>query len=324
MKESLKPEKIQKDYSIGDLGKENAAELLISLIESSESTEIIIRSIGILDKIDFQSEKIFKTLENHLISDDSATVRAAVTSYLIQNYLEYSLPALRWVINHEKSPLVLNILYEFKDYFNSPQLKLINKDLIKWIENFSAKIGVVPQESKFFLDLEVSFAKDKKDYEIDPLSYKIFEIISDVKNGEPWLVIKNKHVEILNFNYFNWRFIKNNTDIVDPLSKLQDLDIYLCSLRKYSQNDLDISTIPESIGSLNCLKKLTLRRNGLKRIPSSLENLTLLKELDLSYNELMEIPNSIISLPSLEKLNIKHNIVQNIPESLSYKTKVIR
>jgi len=324
MKESLTPEKIQKEYSTGDLGKENAAELLISLIEGSENTEIRVGSIKALEKINFHTEKIFKTLENYMISDESAIVRASVANYLIQNFLEDCLSALRWVIQHEKSPLVLKLLYEFMEKFDTPQLKLIKKDLTYWSENFSSKIGVVPQESKFFLDLEVLFAKGKRNYKIDPSSYKHFEELSDIKNGEPWLVIKNKHVEILDFNYFKWKFIKNNVDIVNSLSKLLDLDIYLCSLRKYSHNDVMISTIPESIGSLIYLKKLTLRRNGLKKLPFSINKLTMLKVLDISYNKFEEIPQIISSLSILETLNIKHNIVQSIPESLSHNIKVIR
>jgi len=324
MKESLTPEKIQKDLSTGDLVRENAVELLISLIEGSDNIEIRVESIKTLENLNVQSEKIFKILENYLISDENAIVRASVAKYIIYNYLEDGLSALRWAIQHERSPMVLNLFFDSMEKFDSPQLKLIKKDLINWNDQFSSKIGVVPQESKFFLDLEVLFAKGKRNYVIDPFSYKHFETLSDIKNGEPWLVIKDKHVEILNFNYFNWKFIKNNTDIINSLSKLQDLDVYLCSLRKYSHNDVVISSIPESIGSLIYLKKLTLRRIGLKRLPFSLKKLTQLKELDLSYNKLKEIPQFIISLNALERLNIKHNIVKSIPEPLSNNTKVIR
>ena len=324
MKESLTPEKIQKDLSTGDLVRENAVELLISLIEGSDNIEIRVESIKTLENLNVQSEKIFKILENYLISDENAIVRASVAKYIIHNYLEDGLSALRWAIQHERSPMVLNLFFDSMEKFDSPQLKLMKKDLINWNDQFSTKIGVVPQESKFFLDLEVLFAKGKRNYLIDPFSYKHFETLSDIKNGEPWLAIKDRHVEILNFNYFNWKFIKNNTDIVNSLSKLQDLDVYLCSLRKYTHNDVVISSIPESIGSLIYLKKLTLRRIGLKKLPFSLKKLTQLKELDLSYNQLKEIPQFIISLNALERLNIKHNIVKSIPEPLSNNIKVIR
>lgn len=324
MKESSNPEKIQKEYSTGNLGKINATESLISLIESSEDTEIRVRSIKMLKKINFQSEKVFKTLENHLISDESAVVRTSAANYLIHNFLENSISALRWVIQYDKSPLVLKLLFNCLKKFRSSQLKLIKKDLNGWIENFSSKIGVDPQESKFFLDLEVLFAKGKRNYEIDPLSYKHFQTLSDTKNGEPWLIINDKHVEILNFNYFYWKFIKNNTDIINSLNKLYDLEVYLWSLKKYCNKDDVLSAIPESIGFLTHLKKLILRRNDLYKLPNSMKKLSLLKELDLSYNKFNKIPQVLISLNSLKRLNIKHNFVQNIPKALNANINVIR
>ncbi|MFX0004287.1 MAG: hypothetical protein ACFFAA_10280 [Promethearchaeota archaeon] len=315
MKESLNPEKIQEDLSTGSLTKENAAELLISLIEGSDNVEIRVKSIETLQKLKIQNAKIFKILENLLISDENAIVRASVAKHLIQNYLENSLSALRWVIKHEKSPFVIILLFNYTDKFVSPQT-LIKQDLVKWNEEFASKIGIVPEESRFFLDLEVLFAKGLKNYEINPLSYKNFETLSDIKNGEPWLIIKDQHVETLNFNYFNWKFIKRNIDIINSLSKLQDLDFYLCSLRKYSHTGIELSTIPKSISSLTCLKKLILRRNGLKSLPFSMKKLTFLKELDLSYNKFEELPYILIFFKSLEKLNMKHNKIQKIPAEL--------
>ena len=113
MKESLTPEKIQRDVSTGDLGKENAAELLISLIEGSDNIQIRVESIKALEKINLQSEKIFKILENYLISDENVVVRALVAEFIINNFPEHGQSALTWVIKYENSPLVL------KNFFDS-------------------------------------------------------------------------------------------------------------------------------------------------------------------------------------------------------------
>ncbi|MFX1489079.1 MAG: hypothetical protein ACFFBI_08025 [Promethearchaeota archaeon] len=317
MKGSLTPDKIQKSLSIGDLTRENAVEQLISLIEGSDDTRIRIKSIKILEEFKLQSENLFKIMENCLISDENALIRATVAKYIIQNYLEEGISALIWTIRHEMSPLVLIIFFELIEKLRSPQFESLRSALLIWNEGFSSKIGVVPQEAKFFLDLEVLFAKGVKNYELNPLSYKHFETLSDTKNGEPWLVIKDQHVETLNFNYFNWKFIKRNIDIINSLSKLQDLDFYLCSLRKYSYTGIELSTIPKSIGSLTYLKKLILRRNGLKSLPFFMKKLTFLKELDLSYNKFEELPYILIFFKSLEKLNIKHNKIQKIPGELN-------
>jgi len=74
MKESLTPEKIQKDFLSGDLDKGNAAELIISLIKETDNTNFWIRSIKASEKIKHRSEKISKTLENYMISDENANV----------------------------------------------------------------------------------------------------------------------------------------------------------------------------------------------------------------------------------------------------------
>ncbi|MCK4380310.1 MAG: HEAT repeat domain-containing protein [Candidatus Lokiarchaeota archaeon] len=324
MKETLTPRSIRKNLSNGDLSKENAADLLISLIETSDNTKIRVESIKTLEEFNIQNQKIFKILENCLISDEDAAVRVSVANFIIHNFLDDALPALRWVIQHEKSPLVLKIIFEYIKDHEIPQVNVIKKDFLDWKERFSSKIGVVPQEAIFFLDLEVLFAREKKNYEINAFSYTHFRNLSDIKNEEPWLVINDKHVEILNFNYFKWKFIKDNPDIIDSLSKLQDLDIYLCSIKRYSPSSVVISSIPESIGSLSELKKLILRRNSLKKLPTTMKNLVLLKELDLSYNKLEEFPEILYSLDGLEKVNIKHNKVQNIPTSFSKNIEIIR
>jgi len=316
MKESLTPEKIHRDFSTGDLSKENAAELLLSLIESSDNTEIRVEGIKALEKINFQSENIFKILENYLISDENAVIRASVANYIIENFPEDGLPAFKWVIQHENSPLVMKIFIDAIEKLRKPQLKLIKRDLTNWIKQYATIIGIVPQESIFFLDLEALFAKDKRSYEVDPSWYKHFKKLSDIKNGEPWLVIKNKHVDVLNFNYLIWKWVKENSDIVNSLYKFKYLDAYFNSLNKYNFNDKDFFEIPKSIGKLTYLKKLILVRNRLQKIPESIGSLTSLKELDLSYNNFYEIPQIIGALNSLEKLNLKGNQIQKIPDSL--------
>ncbi|MFX1243034.1 MAG: hypothetical protein ACFFA7_17445 [Promethearchaeota archaeon] len=323
-KGSLTPDKIQRSLSTGDLTRESAAEQLISLIEGSDDTNIRIKSIKILQKLDYQNENLFKMMENCLISDENVLVRAAVAKNIIQNYLGEGISALIWSIQHDKSPLVLILFFNFIEKFSAPQFESIRKALFIWNKDFSKKIGVVPQESRFFLDLEVLFAKSNKNYSIDPYSYEFFETIKNINQRDPWLIIKDKHVQSLTFNYFNWKYVKYNSDILKSLSKLQNIELYLDSIRKYSQNDVLLSSVPESIGSLSHLKKLNLRRNGLEFLPYTFKNLTLLKKLDLSYNRLKEIPEYIYTFNNLESLNIKHNNVQNIPESLSNKIKLIR
>lgn len=316
MKELLTPEKIKHNFLNKDLNKEKAAELLISLIEGSDNTKTRVICIKTLEMIGFRTKKIFNTLENYLISDQDAPLRAAAAEYIILNFLEEGITPLNWVIQHDNSPLVLKVFDNFSSKFDKGKFDIISQKLLSRNKEFASDLGITPEESRFFLDVEALFAEDKGNYELDPKSYMNFQNLTDFKGGEPWLIINNKHVESLNFNYYKWKFVKDNLDLVNSLSKLIDLDFYIYSLRKYSYNYINISSIPESIGTLAHLEKLNLRRNGIEKIPDSIKKLTRLKKLDLSYNNLEEVPTVIQTLKSLEKLNIKRNKIQKIPNSL--------
>ncbi len=289
--------------------------LLTSLIEVSDITKFRAKSVDLLEKIGIINNRGFKVLENCLISDENAIVRASSVNLILNNYLDEGLTLLEWVIEHERSPLVLKLIFDHVDNYSNQKFKQIKKKISNWNEKFSSLIGFVPEESRFFLDLEALFAKDKENYEIEPTSYTHFKGLSDSKGGEPWLLIKNEHVHVLNYNYFNWKFIKENREIIRSLLKLNDLKIYFKTINKYN-NDRNNQELPASISRLTHLRKLVLKRNYFRIIPSSIRRLSLLKELDLSHNALSKIPQVLGSLNSLEILNLKHNKVQNIPESL--------
>ena len=316
MKEQLTPEKIHKNYLNGDINKEDSVDLLISLIDGSEDAKVRTTSIDALQKIEYKDGNIFKVLENHLISDENANVRASAAKMIILNHLEEGLEPLKWTIQHDKSPLVLNSIFETLERNKKEKYEILEKDLSHFLDIFASNLGVKYEEARFFLDLEAIFAEDKRNYEINPFYYKNFEDLYNWRDSEPWLVIKNEHVEILNLNFFNWKFVKDNEELINSFSKLKYLDIYLNIIRKYNNPNNDYIRIPESIGKLTSLKKLVLARNNLKFIPKSIRNLNVLLELDLSHNQFQKIPQVLKYLVSLEKLNMEYNFIQNIPPTM--------
>lgn len=316
MRETLSPDVINKGYQTGELSKEKALELLNSLIESSNDAQIRSQSIETLDKVGVIDNEIFKVLENSLVSDENAIVRASAVKGIILNFTDKGLALLEWGVDHDRSPLVLKIIFDNIENSEDHRFKILKQNLVNWNKKFSEKLGIVPKESKFFLDLEALFAQNKKNYKIDPNSYKHFHRLSDTKGDEPWLLIRNKHVENLNFNYYNWKFIKENQDIIDSFSKLRYLDVYLNSINKYSYDDNYFQEIPESLSRLTYLRRLDLKENKIQKIPESIGKLTSLKELNLSHNKIQQIPLSIRSLKNLEKLNLKHNKNLKIPDLL--------
>ena len=64
------------------------------------------------------------------------------------------------------------------------------------------------------------------------------------------------------------------------------------------------------------LKKLYLDDMELTSLPESIENLTNLKWLHLGYNKLETLPDSIVNLKNLEKLWLYQNKLTSLPEDM--------
>ena len=317
MNEEVTPEKIQKSFLDGDIGREETTDLLISLINGSEEAKIRATSIDLLENIAFKDGEIFKILENHLISDENACVRASAARLIIINFLDDGLEPIEWSTKNDKSPLVIKTIIDTFEVKKESIQEAIDKNLRFFLETFASNLGVIYEEARFFLDLESIFSIGKENYEINPLDFKKFEVLNNNMDSIPWLVIKNKHVEVLNLNFFNWRFIKQSKEIFDSFSRLKYLDLYLNSIKKYCMTNFNNVEVPKSIGRLTSLKKLVLTGNNLQSIPESIKNLNMLLELDLSHNQLQEIPQVLTSLTSLEHLNMKYNNILSVPEAMN-------
>jgi len=316
MSKPLKPYEIIEKVKKETLSKSDAAEILISLIEGSDDSKIRADSIEGLDQIAFKTDQIFRIVENHLISDKNPFVRNAAARAITHHYLKDGLNSLKWAITHDNSPLVMKTIFEFLKNFKEQPLEFLNEELNRCMEKFALEIGVAQEEAKFFLDLEALFADGNENYEIDTSIYNYFKILTDFKSGEPWLALKNEHVETLNFNYFNWKFLKENKDNIESIMKLSSPDLFLSSIQKLNLNYNNPVRIPESIGLLKYLKILNLSRNKIMLIPDSIGSLTSIEKLDLSHNNISEISDSICTLTSLKILNLSHNKIQKIPSSI--------
>ncbi|MFX1297652.1 MAG: leucine-rich repeat domain-containing protein [Promethearchaeota archaeon] len=315
MKEPFTPEKIYNDIKSGKSSKSEIIEVLISLIEGSNEPIVREKSIEVCEHLSLKTKKIFKILENSLISDESALVRSAAAKAIFNNFLEANLSSLKWAIQHDKSPIVMKTIFKlFKDD-NNQNHKFIIKELDKWIDKFALALGLVTDEVKFILDLEALFAKNGGNYEINTETYKYYQILTD-KDGKPWFEIQNNHITGLTLNFYNWKFIKENPKYADYLSSLIYLNLFLSALKKINIDRTKIREVPESIGSLILLERLNLSRNNIKEIPLSIFQLISLKWLDLSHNSIREIPESIINLRSLTKLKLNHNCIKEIPDSI--------
>ena len=310
----LSPESIYSNLKNKDIDQNIARDQLISLIEQSDKPKIRSESISVLNQLNFHDPKIFKIVESSLLSDENPYVRRSAVNFIGHQFLKDGLDTLIWVVQHEKSPLVIKAIFDLNLELNDKRFKSLNKELLEYLAKIALTVGIISNEAKFILDLEANFAQNEENYILELTSYQFYEKLKDSKLGEFWLTIKNKRIESLSFNLFNWSYLKHNPDMYDSISKLQDPIVYLNILRKFHIAYNEVSKIPESISLLTKLRKLNLGGNNITELPKSMFLLTNLKYLDLSNNILDEIPEEIAKLKSLTTLRIQNNQISKIPK----------
>lgn len=316
MEKKLSPETIYSDVKSKEISKNIAVDQLLSLIEGSNNPKIRSESIFILNKLNFREPRTFKTIENSLLSDESPIVRISAVNLIGHQFLKEGIEILTWTAKHEKSPLVIKAIFDLNLDLTDTRLKPLNEELTDYLTNIASNVEIITNEAMFILELEAIFAQTEDNYELDLESYKLFTKLKDQKLRESWLTIKDRHIEALSFNYFNWRYIKRNPNMFDSISNLQDPIMYLNLVKKFHLNSNRIAYIPNSIFLLTKLKKLNLCSNNFREIPKSIFFLSSLNYLDLSYNRLKEIPEDITKLKSLTTLKIQNNQISEIPLTL--------
>ena len=316
MRETVSPQNICNDLREDRITKSFAIELLLSIIDASEDPIVREECIEAFREIEKQDEKIFKLLENHLISDENPRVRNAAAKLIGNYYLETGIESLEWALSHDKSPIVLCTIASMIERDTQGLYYQLNEKLNNLYQFISVRVGVIIEEARFFLDLENLFARNTLNYELNFEGYEKFQRLQDYGNQDKWLRIENKRVVSLCFNFFTWNYVKERKNSYSSLSKLQDPFIYLNTLKKLESKKYFEFNIPNSISLLKKLKRLTFRDNGINSLPDSFEELIEIEYLDLSYNNFLKIPDSIFKLKNLKTLNLAHNNIQDIPESL--------
>jgi hypothetical protein len=316
MNYKLSPQKISNDLEDNLISKSFAIELLFSIIDSSEDPLIREECIEAFKQIEKKDEKIFKLLENHLVSDENPRVRNAAAKLIETYYLDLGVESLCWSLSHDKSPIVLSTIATIVENSTGIIFNRFKGELKNLYNYISKKIGVISSEARFFLDLETIFARNTLNYEINFDEYKNYQKLKDHEKQDFWLRIEEKRVVSLCFHYFSWNYLKERKNSFSSFSKLIDPFIYLNALKKLEIRKYVEFEIPESIGLLTRLKKLSLRDNGIKNLPISFSKLKILEYLDLSWNALVRIPDSIFSLGNLTSLNLAHNKINDLPQKI--------
>ena len=112
MEKFLSPETIYAGVKSKEISKNFAVDQLISLIEGSNSSETRSESISILNKLNISESRIFRLIENSLLSDESPIVRTSAVNLIGCQFLKEGIDTLTWVVLHDKSPLVIKAIFD--------------------------------------------------------------------------------------------------------------------------------------------------------------------------------------------------------------------
>ena len=77
-----------------------------------------------------------------------------------------------------------------------------------------------------------------------------------------------------------------------------------------------LTTLPENIGDLSALTKLSLINNEFTSLPGSITNLVSLEQLLLESNQLTSLPDDFGNLINLKELNLNSNQIEQLPETI--------
>ncbi|MFX0042781.1 MAG: leucine-rich repeat domain-containing protein [Candidatus Hodarchaeota archaeon] len=323
----LTPKAIYEDLKNKDLDYNSALELLITLIDNTDNVDTRLESIRILEKIQAKDDKVYKLMENLLISDSNEYIRNLAASLIKTLFLDRALKPMKWALENETSLMCLITIISTLSDINNKKSKsfLIEKiDALtnqKYKFNLQNVFGRKNLERSSHKDLAellinyyfISFLKIKFGYikyEFNNLGY-ITKL--DLTNTDPQGI-----------------FLSNFFDSILSLNQLKVLDLRFNHLIKLSEisnesdsiTSLDLSynkliKLPESISKLKFLKILNLKSNRLRTLPDSLGALSLLQTLNLRNNLLNELPKSIPSLKKLKNLDLHGNKLTSIEFKLN-------
>eukprot|EP00798_Chlamydomonas_sp_ICE-L_P023597 gene23597-9125_t len=132
------------------------------------------------------------------------------------------------------------------------------------------------------------------------------------------LVLANNALSSLPATVFDGLGMSVKTLVLDR-NLLRDLpeDIgQLLKLEKLSVMNNKLVVLPQSLGQCTALQVLNVSGNQLSSLPPSLSSCLFLEELDASSNDIVDIPSSFGELKKLKILNLDRNKLTQIPPAV--------
>ena len=185
------------------------------------------------------------------------------------------------------------------------EIELYSTSKFTYVKEFELGKG-----TNFFISLwdELVTLRDMKQAEIDEFLKSHAEIRNFTSMG---FTTKDGRISGLSIHH------GDTTKIPDSIGQLKCLkQLYITSPGINSRRQIQIESLPSSIGLLSLLEVLVVEEQGLERISDSIGNLTELYHLNLNGNSLKKLPESIGNLKKLEFFHLGHNQLSELPKSL--------
>ena len=258
MSGSETPEKIYSEILDKRITLYSGTQTLISLMQNSEESIVIIQCKAILKKLRSKYPEILQILFQLLESDQKPIKRLIIAKEIILNF-DDGTENLKNQIQKDFSALFLTEFYIFLCSHNSKTSRLLQNLLIKKYKDI---YNVVYEEGLFFLELEASQINSKKDLDLKVGYFKKFEapdMITFKKSSLFNYMIKDHHVQALDLS--RWEF-----------ESLPEAFNLLTELRILNLSNLKLKILPASISFLTQLEHLNFCGNSLTKIPPWLVN----------------------------------------------------
>src|SRR5665647_2888569 len=146
------------------------------------------------------------------------------------------------------------------------------------------------------------------------LNYDILHVICeycDQKHLKKFVTLSKKHNQVVKYSLI-YKFEESELSYIKKYHYKIHLKTNLIPVSFHQQIVIlhlsfsNLTSLPDSMGSLTQLQELYVCYNQLTSLPDSIGQLTQLRELYVSNNQLTSLPDNIEQLTQLQKLNASY------------------
>ncbi|RUS20664.1 hypothetical protein BC937DRAFT_94676 [Endogone sp. FLAS-F59071] len=305
----------------------------ISLIKNLEHLDISCNSLHNLEHAKLENIKNLSSLlafNNHLegLPDGFALFKNMAKLHISNNSFESFPSVICDIISLVELDISFNKIPSLPENIG----QLVNLTHFLAVGNQLA--GALPESFAELVSLRELDVRQNAITDLEVLSkLPALDVLSVDYNSVSIVASEFKSLKVLKMckNHLTQFSLRSSAKESASISMLVELNIMACKLSALPEDVfvncpvletlvLDtnfLTTIPNSIGTLQRLTRLSAQNNYLQSIPVEIAKLCELKSLDLQKNNLKTLPKEIWLCPALQTLNCSSNLLETFPNPLS-------